>query len=110
MAYVFTDLPADSSELETFKGYYVSRSVKSAHGGRVPRPWDPPTEFVLEGTRRPWFEPALMRAQSLPALARVARSRAWCMRGFVTWRQAASLVSVPSLCFIAIWLLGHVWP
>jgi hypothetical protein len=109
MAYVFTDLPADSADLETYRGYHVARVVATPRGGRVPRLSDPAPELLLQGGRRPWYEPALMRAPALRGLARKVPTRAWCLRGFVTWRQAASLLSVPSLCFAMVWLIGHVW-
>jgi hypothetical protein len=109
MGYVFLDLPADSSELETYRGYHVCRSVKSAHGGKVPHPFEPATELVLEGTRRPWYEPALMRAPAARGMVRKAPTRAWCIPGFVTWRQAAALLAVPSLCFAMVWSIPHLW-
>jgi hypothetical protein len=110
MPYVFYDLPADSSELETFNGYQVSRIVTRAEGGPVAPavdPFEPAPELVLEGSRRPWFEPVLSRAPAKMGMARRVPTRAWCMRGFMTPRAVASYLSVPSLCFTLVWLLGR---
>lgn len=112
MPYVFYDLPADSSELETFNGYQVSRIVTRAEGGPVAPavdPFEPAPELVLEGPRRPWFEPVLARMKT-PAkgMARRVPTRAWCMRGFMTPRAIASYLSVPSLCFTLVWLIGRI--
>jgi hypothetical protein len=113
MAYVFYDLPADSADLETFNGYHVSRVVARAGGGPVKKedPWAPAEELTLEGRRQPWFAPALRRARRVaPAtMARRVPSRAWCLPGFVNARQAASLLSVPSVCFVLVWLIGRMW-
>ena len=120
MPYVFYDLPADSSELETYHGYQISRLVQEPRGGTVKRPAlslpngegpsAPPAELILQGPRRPWFEPVLARMQA-PAgrtMARRVSSRAWCMRGFISARALAGYLTVPSLCFTLVWLIGRI--
>ncbi|MCB9893228.1 MAG: hypothetical protein H6839_02115 [Planctomycetes bacterium] len=112
MPYVFYDLPADSSELETFNGYHVSRLVHKAQGCKVkrPEPFAPPAELVLQATRRPWFEPALSRMRPAPAarsMARRAPTRAWCTRGFISARTMAALLCTPCLSFALAWLMGR---
>ena len=102
MPYVFYDLPADSADLETFNGYHVGRVFPQPRGGPVLRK---DTELVLTYHRQPWFAPATVCAGR--TFKGYPRRR---LRGFMSPAQAASLLSVPSLCFIAIWLLGHVWP
>ena len=112
MPYVFYDLPADSSELETYNGYHVSRIVHEPRGGVVKSedPAAPPAELILQGPRRPWFEPVLARMQA-PAgrtMARRVSSRAWCMRGFISAKALAGYLTVPSLCFTLVWLIGRI--
>ena len=110
MPYIFYDLPADSSELETVHGYQVSRIAYRASGGPVKREpaFAPPAELILEGPRRPWFEPAMARVQPAPGMARRAPTRAWTTRGFISTRALAGYVCVPSLCFTLVWLMGHI--
>ena len=40
--------------------------------------------------------------------ARVAPGRRLTMGGFLTTPQLASLLSVPSLCFVLVWLIGRL--
>ncbi|MCA8914206.1 MAG: hypothetical protein KDB90_02250 [Planctomycetes bacterium] len=112
MPYVFYDLPADSAELETYNGYQVSRIVHKAGGSLVkrPDPSAPPAELILQGPRRPWFEPVLARMPATPGRSMVRRSpsRAWCTRGFISARALASLLCVPSFCFAIGWLMGRI--
>jgi hypothetical protein len=111
MAYVFYDLPADSADLETFNGYHVTHAATVARGGPAKKedPFSPPEELVLSSHRQPWFAPAARRMRMSAPLARRVPSRAWCLRGFISTREAASLLSVPSLCFLMVWLIGRFW-
>jgi len=112
MPYVFYDLPADSAELETFNGYQVTRLVHEPRGGTVRKPDlnAPPAELILQGPRRPWFEPAISRMKAPPArtMARRSPSRAWCTRGFISAKAVASLLCVPCLSFALVWLIGRI--
>jgi hypothetical protein len=110
MAYVFYDLPADSSELETYHGYQVSRVVAEPRGGAVKREdlFAPPAELVLQGKRRPWFEPVVARMNATPGMARRVPTRAWCTRGFFSAKALASYLCVPSLCFLMVWIIGRI--
>ncbi|MCA8911753.1 MAG: hypothetical protein KDB82_08610 [Planctomycetes bacterium] len=112
MPYVFYDLPADSSELETYNGYHVARAPKVAGGGPVKRedPHAGPDELILHypsmSTSFPPRSYTVRRASN--ALIRVAPGRRLTMGGFLTTPQLASLLSVPSLCFVLVWLIGRL--
>ena len=112
MAYVFLDLPADSADLETFDGYHVARSVSVAGGGPVKREdlSAQPTELILHHPSMTSAYPprtyTVRRAAS--SLTRIAPGRPFSMGPFLTGPQLASLLSVPSLCFSLVWLLGKI--
>lgn len=107
MPYVFTDLPADSSELETFKGYHVRRAPDEPFGGPVKPPDDAPEELVLSysARRRGPRKPVRWIRREEP---RSARCYPWRTRTMVGNGLLASWLLVPSFCFIAIWTLARL--
>ena len=111
MAYIFTDLPADSSDLETFNGYHVARSATIPRGGPCKRE-DPnagPDELVLSypscTSGDPYIERSIRR--SVNAMTRVMPGRSYGPFKFMTNGQLASMAVVPSLCFLMVWIMGQ---
>jgi hypothetical protein len=113
MPYVYLDAPADSSELDTYRGYQVSRLVLRAVGGpQPPRAFIGPDELVLD------LPPAGSFAV-VPAATVVRRGRRvpvqtrW-QRPLVPNYLLASWLMVPALCGLICglmpWLVGHVGP
>lgn len=109
MPYVYLDAPADSSELDTYRGYQVSRLVLRAGGGpQPPRDFIGPDELVLD------LPPAGSFAV-VPAAAVIRRGRRvpvqtrW-QRPLVPNYLLASWMIVPALCGLMVWLVGHVGP
>ena len=115
MPYVFFDAPADSADLESLGGYQVARLVAEAKGGPVGPPCEPQPctgELLLS------YPPAQSYLPRPVTVARAARPRSAGLlpasragRGRWTWKLAptsalASLLVVPGLCFMAVWLLG----
>lgn len=117
MPYVYLDAPADSADLETLGGYQIARLVAEAKGGPVAPPAEPETggqELLLAYPEARSYLPrpvTVARAARRGAGLSLPASRAG--RGRWTWKLAptgalASLLVVPALCFVAVWLLGSV--
>lgn len=112
MAYIFTDLPADSSELETYNGYHVASAATVARGGPVKRedPGEGPAELVLSypsATRGyPKFLQRTVR-RSTNAMTRVIPGRSIESHKFMTNGQLASFAVVPTLCYLMVWIIGQ---
>lgn len=113
MAYLFTGLPADSSELETLHGYAVARRGRKPVGAPLPPaaaydPWQEPDELELSWTRESSARPVVAR----PVVAAVARRAPLAARRFgipfPSTGALASLLIVPGLCFCLVWLIGRI--
>lgn len=113
MGYVFTGLPADSSELETLHGYFVARRGTKPVGAPVPPaaaydPWQEPDELELAyaaACNRP-----IVRARPTSvALPRRIKPKAGRFgHAFPATSALASMVIVPALCYGLVWLIGHI--
>ncbi|MBZ0134748.1 MAG: hypothetical protein K8I27_00075 [Planctomycetes bacterium] len=107
MAYIFTDLPADSSELDTYNGYHVARTATIACGGPVRR--DGPEELILtyKGTSNNRRAQIPTNQRSAKPMTRVIPGRRHNPPKFVSNGQLASLAIVPCLCYVMVWMLGR---
>jgi hypothetical protein len=107
MPYVFTGLPADSSELETFKGYHVSSAPDEPFGGPVEPPEDGPEELVLSYSARrhvPQKPVRWIRTEEPNS----TRHYPWRAKTMVSNGLLASWLLIPSACFLAIWTLARL--
>jgi len=113
MGYVFTGLPADSSELETLHGYVVARRGRRPVGAPVPPPtaydpWREPDELELAYAAASRLRPAAARpkraARARPAAPKIRRFGF----SFPATSALASMLIVPALCFGLVWLIGRV--
>ena len=111
MAYIFTDLPADSSDLETYDGYHVARAATVARGGPVKRddPGEEPSELILSYPSATRGEPYIDRTirRSVNAMTRVGPGRRYGPHKFMTNGQLASFAVVPTLCYLMVWIIGQ---
>lgn len=114
MGYVFTGLPADSSDLETLHGYVVHRRGRKPVGASVPPPpaydpWAEPDELELAyaaACRNVALQVA--RAVAAPAARRFTPKARRFGAAFPATSALASMLVVPALCFGLVWLLGRV--
>ena len=112
MAYIFTDLPADSSDLDTFDGYHIARTATIARGGPCKQedPSAGPEELILtypSATRAyPRYLERTVR-RSVNAMTRVMPGRRIGPYKFMTNGQMASMAVVPTLYFLMVWVLGQ---
>lgn len=112
MAYIFTDLPADSSDLETFDGYQIARTATVARGGPCKQedPSAGPEELILSyppgtGSYPHHVDRAVRR--SVNAMTRVVPGRRYGPFKFMSNGQLASMAVVPTLCFLMVWIMGQ---
>lgn len=108
MPYVYLDAPADSADLDTYRGYQVSRLVLRSRGGpQPPRDFIGPDELVLD------LPPASFTVVPQPTINRRGRVEPihprW-QRPLVPNYLVASWLIVPALCGLLVWLVGHVGP
>ncbi|MBK8207463.1 MAG: hypothetical protein IPK87_11865 [Planctomycetes bacterium] len=101
MAYCFLDMPADSSDLDTFQGYFVARAPRVAKGGPIRRPSD---ELLLNlppaGSVRPYPEPVEYRRGKRVVV--LARHQTPLAPNYLL----ASWLAVPALCGALVWMIG----
>lgn len=113
MGYVFTGLPADSSDLQTLHGYVVARRGTKPVGAPVPPaqaydPWQEPDELELAyaaACARPEFH---ARPVPISVPRRIKPNARRFGQAFPATSALASLIMVPTLCYGLVWLIGRL--